>query len=144
MSKIEEIDYSVLFRWFVGLGMDDPIWSPTTFSNNRERLLQSDIAAKREAALLLLALAAHAGTVGGDKGLDVPSVVAGVRAVGVTPHVAQKVTGSAIDGQDHPPCRLHRQPTETETDRAGHRLDENGRGLAQAAAPRRPLGRLDP
>ncbi len=42
---MEEIDYSVLFRWFVGLGMDDPLWSPTTFSKNRERLLQSDIAA---------------------------------------------------------------------------------------------------
>ena len=36
---MEEIDYSVLFRWFVGLGMDDPIWSPTTFSKNRDRLL---------------------------------------------------------------------------------------------------------
>ena len=42
---MEEIDYSVLYRWFVGLGMDDPIWSPTTFSKNRDRLLQSDIAA---------------------------------------------------------------------------------------------------
>jgi transposase len=42
---MEEIDYSVLFRWFVGLGMDDPIWSPTTFSKNRDRLLESDIAA---------------------------------------------------------------------------------------------------
>jgi transposase len=41
---MEEIDYSVLFRWFVGLGMDDPIWSPTTFSKNRDRLLDSDIA----------------------------------------------------------------------------------------------------
>src|SRR6267143_6031181 len=41
---MEEIDYSVLFRWFVGLGMDDPIWSPTTFSKNRDRLLESDIA----------------------------------------------------------------------------------------------------
>src|SRR2546427_3884022 len=40
-----EIDYSVLFRWFVGLSMDDPIWSPTTFSKNRDRLLDSDIAA---------------------------------------------------------------------------------------------------
>lgn len=212
---MEEIDYSVLFRWFVGLGMDDPIWSPTTFSKNRDRLLQSDIAAaffdavvaqartadllsdehftvdgtlleawaglksfrkkdedptpppddpgnptvnfhgetrrndthqsttdpdarlarkgagkeatlayaghvlldnrhglvanvcvtaatgtaEREAALLLLALAADAGTVGGDKGFDVPSFVAGVRAQGVTPHVAQKVSGSAIDGR---------------------------------------------
>jgi transposase len=42
---MEEIDYSVLFRWFVGLGIDDPIWSPTTFSKNRDRLLESDIAA---------------------------------------------------------------------------------------------------
>jgi transposase len=41
---MEEIDYSVLFRWFVGLSMDDPIWSPTTFSKNRDRLLESDIA----------------------------------------------------------------------------------------------------
>lgn len=210
---MEEIDYSVLYRWFVGLGMDDPIWSPTTFSKNRDRLLEGDIAsaffdavvgqarhagllsdehftvdgtlleawaslksfrpndeapqpppddpgnptvnfhgesrrndthrsttdpdamlarkgqgkeaklsyaghvlldnrhglvanvcvtaatgtAEREAALLLLAEAADAVTVGGDKGFDVPSFVAGVRARGVTPHVAQKVTGSAID-----------------------------------------------
>ena len=43
---MEEIDYSVLYRWFVGLGMDDPIWSPTTFSKNRDRLLESDIAAR--------------------------------------------------------------------------------------------------
>ena len=41
---MEEIDYSVLFRWFIGLSMDDPIWSPTTFSKNRDRLLESDIA----------------------------------------------------------------------------------------------------
>src|SRR5262245_30240262 len=41
---MEEIDYSVLFRWFIGLGMDDAIWSPTTFSKNRDRLLRSDIA----------------------------------------------------------------------------------------------------
>ena len=41
---MEEIDYSVLFRWFVGLGMDEPIWSPTTFSKNRDRLLKGDIA----------------------------------------------------------------------------------------------------
>jgi transposase len=41
---MEEIDYSVLFRWFIGLSMDDPIWSPTTFSKNRDRLLSGDIA----------------------------------------------------------------------------------------------------
>jgi transposase len=41
---MEAIDYSVLYRWFVGLSMDDPIWSPTTFSKNRDRLLDGDIA----------------------------------------------------------------------------------------------------
>jgi transposase len=212
---MEEIDYSVLYRWFVGLSMDAPIWSPTTFSKNRDRLLESDIAgaffdavrrqadeagllsdehftvdgtlleawaslksfrrkdagptpppddpgnptvnfhgesrrndthqsttdsdarlarkglgkeaklsyaghvlldnrhglvanvcvtpatgtAEREAAVLLLGAVAHGGTVGGDKGFDVPSFVAQVRALGVTPHVAQKVKGSAIDAR---------------------------------------------
>ena len=37
---MEEIDYSILFRWFIGLSMDEPIWSPTTFSKNRDRLLE--------------------------------------------------------------------------------------------------------
>jgi transposase len=212
---MEELDYSILFRWFVGLGMDEAIWSPTTFSKNRDRLLQGDIAAaffdavidqarqadllsdehftvdgtlleawaslksfrrtdedptpppddpgnptvnfhgearrndthrsttdpdamlarkgngreaklsyaghvlldnrhglvanvcvtaatgtaEREAALLLLAESGDAVTVAGDKGFDVPSFVAAVRALGVTPHVAQKVKGSAIDGR---------------------------------------------
>jgi transposase len=41
---MEEIDYSVLFRWFIGLSMDEPIWSPSTFSKNRDRLLQADVA----------------------------------------------------------------------------------------------------
>ena len=212
---MEEIDYSVLYRWFLGLSMDDAIWSPTTFSKNRDRLLESDIAAaffdgvlaqaraagllsdehftvdgtlleawaslksfrrkdegltlppddpgnptvnfhgesrrndthqsttdpdaqlvrkgqgkeaklsyaghvlldnrhglvanvcataatgtaEREAALLLLGALTHGGTVGGDKGFDVPSFVAGVRELTITPHVAQKVKGSAIDGR---------------------------------------------
>ena len=33
-----------MFRWFVGLGMDDPVWTPTTFTKNRERLLAGDVA----------------------------------------------------------------------------------------------------
>ena len=42
---MEEIDYSIRFRWFIGLSLDEPIWSPTTFSKNRDRLLEGDIAA---------------------------------------------------------------------------------------------------
>ena len=209
---MEEIDYSILFRWFIGLSLDEPIWSPTTFSKNRDRLLTGDIAsaffdavlrqareaallsdehftvdgtlleawaslksfqrkdggptpppddpgnptvnfhgetrtsdthasttdpdaqlyrkgsgkeakltyqghvlldnrhglvtnvcataatgtAEREAALLLLATVPRATTVGADKGYDVASFVAGVRDLGITPHVAQKVRGSAM------------------------------------------------
>jgi transposase len=55
---MEEIDCSVLFRWFVGLGMDDAIWSPTTFSKNRDRLLESDIASAFFDAVLAQARAA--------------------------------------------------------------------------------------
>ncbi len=39
---VEEL--SVLYRWFVGLSMDDPVWDPTTFTKNRDRLLEGDIA----------------------------------------------------------------------------------------------------
>src|SRR6266853_3811418 len=41
---MEEIDYSVLFRWFMGLNMDEEVWDPTTFTKNRERLLDADVA----------------------------------------------------------------------------------------------------
>src|SRR5437762_9199485 len=41
---IEQLEYNLLFRWFVGLGMDEPIWDHSTFSKNRERLLRGDIA----------------------------------------------------------------------------------------------------
>jgi transposase len=41
---MEELDYSVLYRWFVGLGMDDAVWDATTFTKNRDRLLEGDIA----------------------------------------------------------------------------------------------------
>lgn len=41
---IEQLDYNLLFRWFVGLGMDEPIWDHSTFSKNRDRLLEGDIA----------------------------------------------------------------------------------------------------
>src|SRR5512134_1596644 len=41
---MEQLDYNLLFRWFVGLSMDDRVWDPTVFTKNRERLLQGDIA----------------------------------------------------------------------------------------------------
>jgi len=41
---MEQLDYNLLFRWFVGLNIDDPIWDVTVFTKNRERLLYGDIA----------------------------------------------------------------------------------------------------
>ena len=41
---MEEMDYSLLFRWFVGLNADDEVWDATTFTKNRDRLLQADVA----------------------------------------------------------------------------------------------------
>jgi len=41
---MEEIDYSVLFRWFVGMNLDEPVWDATVFTKNRDRLLDGDVA----------------------------------------------------------------------------------------------------
>jgi transposase len=41
---MEEMDYNLLFRWFVGLNVDEPVWDASTFSKNRDRLLEADIA----------------------------------------------------------------------------------------------------
>jgi transposase len=41
---MEEMDYNLLFRWFVGLNADDEVWDPTTFTKNRDRLLQAEVA----------------------------------------------------------------------------------------------------
>ena len=50
---MEQIDYNLLFRWFVGLGMDDAVWAPTTFTKNRDRLLDGEIAAAFFDAVLI-------------------------------------------------------------------------------------------
>jgi transposase len=49
---VERIEYDRLFRWFVGLGIEDPVWDATTFTKNRDRLLAGDVAQQFLAALL--------------------------------------------------------------------------------------------
>ncbi len=51
---MERLDFDLLFRWFVGLGIDEPVWDATVFSKNRDRLLNTEIAQGFLAALLAL------------------------------------------------------------------------------------------
>ena len=49
---MEQLDYNLLFRWFVGLSMDDKVWDHSVFSKNQERFLESDLAAAFFARIL--------------------------------------------------------------------------------------------
>jgi hypothetical protein len=49
---MERLEYDLLFRWFVGIGIDDAVWDHSVFSKNRDRLLEGDIAAKFLAAIM--------------------------------------------------------------------------------------------
>lgn len=49
---MEQMEYNLLFRWFVGLGIDDPVWVPTVFTKNRDRLLTTEMSGKFMAAIL--------------------------------------------------------------------------------------------
>ena len=83
--------------------------------------------AERDTALALLKTLPgnRRKTVGGDKGYDVESFVAGCRAARITAHVAARKKGSAID-QPHPtPCRLRRQPASPQTHRRNIRLEQS-------------------
>jgi transposase len=49
---MEQLDYNLLYRWFVGLGVDEPVWVPTVFTKNRDRLLEAEVARRFLAELL--------------------------------------------------------------------------------------------
>jgi transposase len=55
---MEQLEYNLLFRWFVGLNMDEAVWVPTVFTKNRDRLMEGDIAKKLFAHVLEQARAA--------------------------------------------------------------------------------------
>jgi transposase len=51
---VEQLDFNLLFRWFVGLGIDDTVWDASTFSKNRDRLLEGSVAAAFLSAVLAI------------------------------------------------------------------------------------------
>ena len=142
---MEQLDYNLLFRWFVGLGMDDPIWAPTVFSKNRDRLLEGDIAralfaevvamARRRKLLsdehftvdgtLIEAWASHASFRPKDGGDDDGD------GTGRNFH-GQKRSNATHESTTDPEARLYRKSGQTEARMAylGHVLMENRNGLA--------------
>src|ERR1700752_297706 len=54
LQLMEQLNYNLLFRWFVGLSIDDPVWDPTVFCKNRDRLLDGDIARRFMVSVLNL------------------------------------------------------------------------------------------
>jgi hypothetical protein len=87
---MEQLDYNLLYRWFAGLGVDEPVWVPTVFTKNRERLLEVELAHKFPSR-----------TLGADKAYDVRKFVDDLRDLNVTPHIAQNTSNrtSAIDAR---------------------------------------------
>ena len=52
VKLVEQIHFSILFRWFLGLGLDEPVWDNSSFTTNQERLIETDIAARFLAEVL--------------------------------------------------------------------------------------------
>jgi transposase len=96
---VEQIDYNLLFRWFVGLGMDDGVWNHAVFSKNRDRLLTSEVAQRFFAEVngrMIEKKQQGRGrriTVGADKAYDTEDFVRTVRELRVTPHVTKNDKG---------------------------------------------------
>ena len=61
---MEEIDYSILFRWFIGLNLDEEVWDATTFTKNRDRLLEADVAKQFLTEVVELARARGSAAIG--------------------------------------------------------------------------------
>jgi len=110
---MEEIDYSLLLRWFVGLSMDEQVWDATVFTKNPDRLLDADVAREFLWQVLEQGLtseehftvdrrAADSSGPCVESFSDSPTFVAECRHMQVTPHVAQnqkRPGGSAIDAR---------------------------------------------
>jgi transposase len=145
---MEQLDYNLLFRWFVGLNADDPVWNPTTFTKNRERLIDAAIADKffervlvlaREAGLLSeehftvdgTLIEAWAGQKSfkpkGDSGDDPDDP--GNPTVDFR---GQKRSNATHESTTDPEARLYRKSNGTESKLcyAGHAMMDNRHGLA--------------
>ncbi|MBW8727285.1 MAG: IS5 family transposase [Inquilinus limosus] len=146
---MERLEYDLLFRWFVGIGVDDAAWDHSVFSKNRDRLLAGDIAAKFLAAVLvhprvkrllssehfsvdgtLIEAWASMKSVKPKDGSDEPPAEGGGRNAEVDFH-GQKRTNETHASSTDPEARLYRKGRGKETKLCfiGHGLMENRHGL---------------
>lgn len=143
---MEQLDYNLLFRWFVGLEIDEPVWNHAVFSKNRDRLLNQEVAqqffAKVKAqaqglmsdehftvdGTLIEAWASHKSFQRKD-GNDKPASGAGANFHG------EKRTNDTHESKTDPEARLYKKATgqEAKLSYLGHVLVENRNGLIAAA-----------
>lgn len=146
---MERLEYDLLFRWFVGIGVDDAAWDHSTFSKNRDRLLEGDIAAKFLTAVLaqprvkrllssdhfsvdgtLIEAWASMKSVKPRNGSGEPPVQGGGRNAEADFH-GQKRTNDTHASTTDPEARLYKKGKGKEAKLCfmGHRLMENRHGL---------------
>jgi transposase len=143
---MEQLDYNLLFRWFVGLEIDDPIWDVTVFTKNRERLLEADVArlflgAVLEQAREMKLLSSEHFTVDGtliqawagqksfkkkDGSPSEPPDDPGNPTINFR---GEKRTNETHQSTTDPECRLYRKGQQTLLSYLGHVLMENRNGL---------------
>jgi transposase len=136
---MEQLDYNLLFRWFVGMDMDEPIWAPTVFSKNRDRLLNQEIARS-----FFRRVVERAATLMSDEHFTVDGTL--IEAWASQKSFQRKDSDPNGDGSDFrgqqrkndthasktdPEARLYRKSNGTESRLAylGHLLIENRHGL---------------
>ena len=160
---MERLDYDLLFRWFVGLGIDDPAWDHSTFSKTRDRLLDGDIAAKFLAAVLaqprvkrllsgdhfsvdgtLIEAWASMKSVRPKDGSDEPPASGGGRNAEAN-FRGEKRSNETHASTTDPEARLYRKGTDKEAKLCfmGHALMENRSGLLVGACLTRADGHAE-
>ena len=139
---MEEMDYNLLFRWFVGLEMDDRVWDVTVFTKNRERLMAGEISQK-----FLQAVLGQAGELLSDEHFTVDGTLieawASRRSFAKKPEPPERGTGArgrkllrdTHESKTDREARLFRrsQAAESRPSYLGHVLTENRSGLVMAA-----------
>ena len=141
---IEQVDFNLLYRWFVGLGMDESAWDATVFSKNRDRLLQGEVAQR---LLLAVVEQARAQNLLSEEHFTVDGTLLESWAIATVsrPRIHRPAKGTGARGRKllrdthesttDPEARLYKKSTagEAKPSYLGHGIIENGNGLVVAA-----------